>query len=82
MPDRRRRPLTDRELDALADVDVARGVGSRDPATMKRSYQRADPATTLRAIEGTADPEADPKEAPSGQRSDTPREASGGTSTL
>lgn len=35
----------------LPDVDVARGAGWRDIATMKRSCQQADPATTLRAIE-------------------------------
>lgn len=35
----------------LPDVDVARAAGWRDLATMKRSYQQADPATTLRAIE-------------------------------
>lgn len=35
----------------LPDVDVARGGGWRDLATMKLSYQQPDPATTLRAIE-------------------------------
>ena len=35
----------------LPDVDVARAGGWRDLTTMKRSYQRADPATTLRAVE-------------------------------
>jgi hypothetical protein len=39
----------------LPDVDVARGAGWRDIATMKRSYQQADPATTLRAIENATD---------------------------
>ena len=35
----------------LPDVDVARAGGWRDLTTMKRSYQRADPVTTLRAVE-------------------------------
>ena len=35
----------------LPDVDVARGGGWRDLASMKRSYQQPDPATTLRVIE-------------------------------
>jgi hypothetical protein len=39
----------------LPDVDVARSAGWRDIQTMKRSYQQADPATTLRAIENAVD---------------------------
>jgi integrase len=39
----------------LPDVDVARSAGWRDIATMKRSYQQADPVTTLRAIENAPD---------------------------
>jgi hypothetical protein len=35
----------------LPDVDVAKGGGWRDLATMKQSYQQADGATTLKAIE-------------------------------
>ena len=35
----------------LPDVDVARAGGWRDLTTMKRSYQQADPVTTLRVIE-------------------------------
>ncbi len=37
----------------LPDVDVARGGGWRDLTTMKRSYQQADPATTLRVVENS-----------------------------
>ena len=40
----------------LPDVDVARAGGWRDLATMKRSYQQPDPATTLRAIENPPSP--------------------------
>ena len=40
----------------LPDVDLMRTGGWRDLATMKRSYQQADPATTLRVIEN--EPEA------------------------
>lgn len=39
----------------LPDVDGARAGGWRDLATMKRSYQQPDPATTLRAIENEPD---------------------------
>jgi hypothetical protein len=42
----------------LPDVDVARAGGWRDLATMKRSYQQPDPATTLRAIENQPDSES------------------------
>jgi hypothetical protein len=35
----------------LPDVDVARAGGWRDLTTMKRSYQQADPITTLRVVE-------------------------------
>jgi hypothetical protein len=35
----------------LPATDVQHGGGWRDLATMQRSYQRPDPATTLRAIE-------------------------------
>jgi integrase len=59
----------------LPDVDVARSAGWRDPATMKRSYQQADPATTLRVIEN------EPETGSGGHTSDTPQKASGGTST-
>lgn len=38
----------------LSDVDVAKAGGWRDLATMKRSYQRPDPATVLRVIENAA----------------------------
>jgi hypothetical protein len=40
------------------DVDVARSAGWRDLATMKRSYQQPDPATTLRVIENEPEPPA------------------------
>jgi hypothetical protein len=46
----------------LPDVDVSRAGGWRDVATIKASYQLADPATMLRAIEN----------APPGHTSDTP----------
>jgi len=39
----------------LPDVDVSRAGGWRDLATMKQSYQQADPATTLKAIENEPD---------------------------
>jgi integrase len=57
------------------DVDVARAGGWRDLATMKRSYQQPDPATTLRVIENQ------PESGPSGHTSDTPLKASDGWST-
>ncbi|MDB4888122.1 MAG: hypothetical protein JWN79_3560, partial [Gemmatimonadetes bacterium] len=50
----------------LPDVDVAKGGGWRDLATMKASYQQADPATTLKAIENEP---ARPNEGPQVQRS-------------
>ena len=37
------------------DVDVARVAGWRDLRTMKQSYQRADPATSLSAVENAPD---------------------------
>lgn len=37
----------------LPDADVSAAGGWRDLATMKRSYQRPDPVTVLRAIENT-----------------------------
>ena len=49
----------------LPDVDVSRAGGWRDVATMKASYQLADPATMLRAIENT----------PPGHTSDTPHQS-------
>ena len=55
----------------LPDVDVARGGGWRDLTTMKLSYQQADPATTLRAIENE----------PGGLTSDSPQKASDGRTT-
>jgi integrase len=48
----------------LPDVDVARAGGWRDLATMKRSHQQADPATTLRAIENSATPPEGENEKP------------------
>jgi hypothetical protein len=39
----------------LPDVDVSRAGGWRDLATMKQSYQQADPATMLKAIENEPD---------------------------
>ena len=45
----------------LPDVDVARSAGWRDLATMKRSYQQPDPATTLRVIENEPAPAASEK---------------------
>ena len=59
----------------LPDVDLMRAGGWRDLATMKRSYQQADPATTLCVIEN--EPEANVP----GHTSDTPQKATGGTST-
>jgi hypothetical protein len=59
----------------LPDVDVARSAGWRDLATMKRSYQQPDPATTLRVIEN------EPEKVSRGHTSDTPQKASGGTPT-
>jgi integrase len=55
----------------LPDVDVAKGGGWRDLATMKASYQQADPATTLKAIENE----------PDSHQSVTARERSGDGST-
>jgi len=55
--------------------DVDRAGGWRDLATMKRSYQQADPATTLRVIEN------EPGTRESGHTSDTPSKASSGPST-
>jgi len=52
-----------------------RAGGWRDLATMKRSYQQADPATTLRVIEN------EPGTRESGHTSDTPSKASSGPST-
>ena len=46
----------------LPDVDVARAGGWRDLATMKRSYQQPDLATTLRAIENEAPESGEPIE--------------------
>ncbi len=51
----------------LPDVDVAKAGGWRDLATMKRSYQHADPATVLRAIENVHEPDAEADSAKSGQ---------------
>ena len=52
-----------------------RAGGWRDLATMKRSYQQADPATTLRVIEN----ELETREP--GHTSDAPSKASSGPST-
>jgi len=57
------------------DVDVMRAGGWRDLATMKRSYQQPDPATTLRVIEN------EPESGSRGHTSDTPQKASDGRST-
>ena len=57
------------------DVDLMRAGGRRDLATMKRSYQQADPATTLRVIEN------EPETREPGHTSDTPSKASSGPST-
>jgi integrase len=51
----------------LPDVDVARAGGWRDLATMKRSYQQADPATTLRAIENDASESREERHAAEGR---------------
>jgi hypothetical protein len=59
----------------LPDVDLMRAGGRRDLATMKRSYQQADPATTLRVIEN------EPETREPGHTSDTPSKASSGPST-
>jgi integrase len=59
----------------LPDVDLMRAGGWRDLATMKRSYQQADPATTLRVIEN------EPETREPGHTSDTPSKASSGPST-
>ena len=59
----------------LPDVDLMRTGGWRDLATMKRSYQQADPATTLRVIEN------EPETREPGHTSDTPSKASSGPST-
>jgi len=48
----------------LPDVDVAKAGGWRALATMKRSYQQADPATVLQVIENE----------PSGHTSDSPQD--------
>ena len=69
------RRLSAVERKHLPDVDVARGGGWRDLATMKLSYQQADPATTLRAIENEPESEA------RGHISDTPREATSDRTT-
>lgn len=37
----------------LPDLDVAAAAGWKDPATMKKSYQSADPAGVLSAVENT-----------------------------
>jgi integrase len=50
----------------MPDVDLTRAGGWRDLATLKRSYQQADPATTLRVIENESETR------PSGHTSDTP----------
>ena len=55
--------------------DLMRAGGWRDLATMERSYQQADPATTLRVIEN----ESQTRE--SGHTSDTPSKTSSGSST-
>lgn len=54
-----------------SDVDTAKAGGWRDLATMKQSYQQADPATVLKVIEN----------APAGLTSDTPATASGDGAT-
>ena len=54
----------------LPDVDLMRAGGWRDLATMKRSYQQADSATTLRVIEN------EPETREPGHTSDTPSKAS------
>jgi len=56
----------------LPDVDLMRAGGRRDLATMKRSYQQPDPATTLRVIEN------EPETREPGHTSDTPSKASSG----
>ena len=58
----------------LPDVDLMRAGGWWDLATLKRSYQQADPATTLRVIENEPEIEL------AGHTPDTPHEARGGSS--
>lgn len=41
----------------LPDMDVTASAGGRDVSTMKRAYQRPDPATVLWAIENAPTPD-------------------------
>jgi integrase len=59
----------------MPGVDLMRAGGWRDLATLKRFYQQADPATTLRVIENA------PETGSSGHTSDTLQKASEGRST-
>ncbi len=57
------------ERKRLPDVDTSKAGGWRDIATMRRSYQQPDPATTLRVIENS------PAESESSRLAQSPKEA-------